>query len=88
MSAANRSAGRIIQNAVLLTNGVPNANFYSILVEIIPISDGDCFLRDEAKAAPRIKGITAPARQLLHSYQWYIGCWEPYYDRSGWSETG
>lgn len=58
MSAANRSAGRIIQKAVLLTNGVPNANFFSILVEIIPISDGDCFLRDEAKAAPRIRGIT------------------------------
>jgi hypothetical protein len=57
MSAANRSAGRDVHihdanepatmlGGLVLTNGVTNANFYS-MVEIICIFDSDYFLLDE-----------------------------------------
>jgi hypothetical protein len=57
MQAANRSVGRDVHiydakdpdtvlGGLVLTNGVTNANFYS-MVEIFCIFDSDYFLRDE-----------------------------------------
>ncbi|KAH0556717.1 hypothetical protein GP486_005493 [Trichoglossum hirsutum] len=76
MSVLNRSAGRDIHiyeaknpdtliGGLILTNGMTNANFYS-MVEIICIFDGTYFLRDEYGTIIQRDGSP------LHSGKYYI----------------